>query len=115
MYSLGESLGHAEVSDLEEIVLAQENIGGLDVTVDDVVRMEVGETLAELEENTPDGLLRERSIEALALADIVAEVTKWGIFHDTAQLVSVEEGLVVSNLTRVREEVNAALFSVCMH
>ena len=79
--------------------------------MNDVVGMEVRETLAELEENAPDGLLREGSVEALALADVVAEVPKWGIFHDTAQLVSIQKGLVVSNLTKEEEGSFNALFS----
>ena len=62
---------------------------------------------AQLQEDAPDGLLGEGRVKALALGDVVAEVTEWCILHHNAQLIAIQEGLVVPDLQSRRGEMAA--------
>jgi hypothetical protein len=53
---------------------------------------------AKLQEDAPDGLLWEGRVQALALGDVVPQVTEWRVLHDNTELVAVKKRLVVTDL-----------------
>lgn len=79
--------GKAEVCDFEDLV-REEDVGGLDVAVDDILGGEVLEALVYLANNRPDFFLGQRAallesfLQIAALAELSDEVAVVGALED---------------------------------
>ncbi len=69
----GEGAGEAEVSDLEGSVVVDEDVGGLEITVEDAVGVAEGEALEELEHVGLDLVLWDSTCPSI-VPDVGAEV-----------------------------------------
>mmetsp|Transcript_3661 Transcript_3661/g.10534 ORF Transcript_3661/g.10534 Transcript_3661/m.10534 type:complete len:532 (+) Transcript_3661:287-1882(+) len=90
-----EHLGNTQVPNLEDPPLTHHDVAGLDVTVEDLHLVESIDATGDLNEVVPDLGLAEGLAGHLLLLDNVGEVALRGVLHHNAQLVAVEEGLIV--------------------
>ena len=85
-------LGDAEVADLDDALLGQEDVGSLDVSVDDLAIVDVLHSQAHLGKPIKDLILAE-GLPALLL-DFLTNVASVSVIHDDAQLTALGlEGL----------------------
>jgi hypothetical protein len=98
-----EFLGDVEVADLDFVLGAEEDVGGLEVAVDDVGGVQVLESCEYLHSVLPDLILEEPLCVFEACLDELGEVALRGQLHHDAQVaaLAVEERLPVLNDVRV--------------
>ena len=72
-----EYLGDAEVADFEGVVLGEEDVGGLEVPVEDVLGMENPDPEEQLREPVADDLFVEALVVALEVLDVGGQVALW--------------------------------------
>ena len=75
-----QQFGHAEITNFDLVFLAQEHVGRFDVSMQDLVLMQVTQSQAHFYEELPDLSLLQRSIHLLL--QMLANVTILTILHN---------------------------------
>lgn len=96
-------LGHVQITELRSAIRREEDVRRLQVSVRDVLGVEVHEALGHLHHVGPNGSLVNAAAHALTLLDSAREIPTFANLHHKAQLSSVsgeECGLIRRRLIR---------------
>ena len=91
--SLIQHLRHTEVPNLDLVLFGQEHVYGLDVSVQNLVSVQVLNAEAHLKEESPYGLLRQ-ALPHLPL-QVQAKVAILAVLHDDVNVVLLSEGIMI--------------------
>ena len=89
--ALTEDFAKAKVADLYIVVGIDEDVGRLDVAVQDAAAVRVLQTLRELDEELPKAFLADECAGLRVPADEALQVTAAGKLHDNVQRAALKE------------------------
>lgn len=93
----GEDLCDSEISKFDASAAGEEDVGGLDISVQDLASVEELNCHHSLEEPVEDGALGEALASKFLLLNVVKKVTFFTVLHDDDQGAGLEEALVVGD------------------
>ena len=97
------NFGDIEITEFDHTVLGQENVGTLDISVNDGEIMESFQASHDLDEVVPDLFLSKLGSLLFVFLDSLEQIAVVGLLHDDAKAICgiFEEGLLVCDDIRV--------------
>lgn len=82
-------LGDSEIRDLDPSLVVDKDVGSLDVSMNDLSVVKVGETLQRLSDERPD----ERLLERAVVAEQRGDGPSWHVLEENVEVSSVNRGV----------------------